>query len=65
MDLEAGIGACPTILYARGQPHDAISSQAMVREQLKLKLPAVKLQGLWKALDENESGYICAGEFGT
>lgn len=28
------------------------------------KLPMTKLQGLWKALDEDSSGWISAGEFG-
>lgn len=39
----------------------------MVRVELQLpraELPHVKLQGLWRALDENQSGFICAGEFG-
>ena len=37
----------------------------MVREDLKVtreKLPKEKLMGLWKVLDDNESGFICAGE---
>ena len=39
----------------------------MVRIELKLtkaELPKEKLMGLWKVLDDNESGFICAGEFG-
>lgn len=39
----------------------------MIRGPLKLsreKLPTVKLQGLWKALDEDGSGWISTGEFG-
>lgn len=39
----------------------------MVREDLKVsraELPKEKLMGLWKVLDDNESGFICAGEFG-
>ena len=39
----------------------------MVREELKLgtaEMPLTKLQGLWRALDENANGFICAGEFG-
>jgi len=39
----------------------------MVREELhlgKAEMPLPQLQSLWKALDENGSGYICIGEFG-
>ena len=39
----------------------------MVRTDLLMDrdaLPKPRLQSLWRALDENESGYICAGEFG-
>ena len=39
--------------------------ERMVREKLKLPLkemPMEKLYGLWRRLDENESGYIDAGE---
>ena len=38
-----------------------------VREEPMLsreQLPETKLQSLWKALDENASGFLCAGEFG-
>ena len=41
--------------------------ERMIREPLKLKsgkLPNVKLQALWKALDEDDSGWISTGEFG-
>jgi Ca2+-binding EF-hand superfamily protein len=44
-----------------------VELQRMVREELKLSrtaLPKEKLQSLWCALDENASGFICAGEFG-
>ena len=40
---------------------------ACVRTQLRLDkaaLPEVKLQAVWKALDEDDSGFISAGEFG-
>ena len=36
----------------------------MVRRELqfgKADISHAKLQGLWRALDENDSGYICAG----
>ena len=39
----------------------------MVRDELKVSretMPKEKLMGLWRALDDNESGFICAGEFG-
>ena len=39
----------------------------MVRHELHLGkevLPREKLLSLWKVLDENESGFICAGEWG-
>lgn len=39
----------------------------MVREELRVGPEAMsktELQGLWRALDDNESGFICAGEFG-
>ena len=39
----------------------------MVRHELaltKADVPTAKLMGLWRSLDENESGYICIGEFG-
>ena len=38
-----------------------------MRDELKLTkevMPQPKLQGLWRALDENANGFICAGEFG-
>ena len=41
--------------------------RATVRDTLKCdkkELPEVKLQGLWKALDDDGSGFISAGEFG-
>lgn len=41
--------------------------ERMVRFGLRLdlqKLPNGTLWGLWRTLDEDESGYICAGEFG-
>lgn len=41
--------------------------QRMVREELKLSMntmPRARLLALWKSLDEDASGYICAGEFG-
>ena len=40
---------------------------SMVRHELalaKADVPTAKLMGLWRSLDENESGYICIGEFG-
>ena len=40
--------------------------ERMVRYGLKLrrgKLPEETLAGLWKHIDENENGFICAGEF--
>ena len=39
----------------------------MVRSELKLsksQLPESRLWSLWRAIDENENGFICAGEFG-
>ena len=39
----------------------------MVRDELQLgkeEMPLAKMHGLWRALDENESGFICSGEFG-
>ena len=39
----------------------------MCRHGLKITRKAVtddKLWGLWRAIDENENGFICAGEFG-
>ena len=39
----------------------------IVRGSLKFsadQLPAIKLQALWKALDEDDSGWLSAGEFG-
>ena len=39
----------------------------LVRHELsigKAEVPPAQLQSLWRALDENESGFICAGEFG-
>lgn len=39
----------------------------MVRHELcllKADLPLPQLQGLWRALDGDDSGFICAGEFG-
>lgn len=39
----------------------------LLRDQLRLRssdLPASKLHGLWKALDENASGFVDAGELG-
>ena len=40
--------------------------ERMVRSALKCdakSLPPPKLWGLWRAIDENENGFICAGEF--
>ena len=39
----------------------------LCREELKLTkadMPDVKLQGAWNALDDDDSGFITAGEFG-
>ncbi len=39
----------------------------MIRDELQLSradMPHAKLLGLWRALDKDTSGYICAGEFG-
>ena len=39
----------------------------MCREELKMKVsdvPDVELQGAWNALDDDDSGFITAGEFG-
>ena len=39
----------------------------MIRKGLKLdpkKLPRAAMWGLWKVIDENANGFICAGEFG-
>lgn len=30
----------------------------------KVEMPQQRLKGLWRVLDENASGFICAGEFG-
>jgi len=40
----------------------------MVREELHLdttQLPEVKMQGVWRSLDADSSGFISAGEFGV
>ena len=39
----------------------------MCREELKMKksdVPDEELQGAWNALDDDDSGFITAGEFG-
>jgi len=41
--------------------------ESMIREGLKLdeeRLTKPAVWGLWKAIDENANGFICAGEFG-
>ena len=38
----------------------------LCREELKMKkanMPDLKLQGAWNALDDDDSGFITAGEF--
>ena len=40
----------------------------LCREELKMKasdVPDEELQGAWNALDDDDSGFITAGEFGT
>lgn len=75
-DYISPIALTPLVWCSRGCAQDKNESgqvsidefRTMCREDLKLTpergLPDEKLWSLWRALDQNENGFICAGEWG-